>query len=177
MAKANILTPFIQSHEGGFCNHPKDPGGCTNKGVTLGTYQQFFGKNKTVEDLKKITDEEWNHIFKTGFWDKVKADEIQDQSVANIIVDWAYNSGAGRAIKEIQKVLEIPVDGVFGPKTLEAINSREPKELFSKLHTARENYYRGLKNFPTFGRGWLNRLNSIKYGSLSHGGKITEFEE
>lgn len=174
MAKADILAPFIRSHEGGFANHPKDPGGATNKGVTLKTYQSFF-PGKTVEDLKKITDQEWNHIFKSGFWDKVRADEIHDQSVANLIADWAYNSGVGGAAKEIQKVLGVPVDGIIGPKTIEAINTREPKELFASLHQARGNYYRGLKNFSTFGKGWMNRLNSIGYGSLSHGGTTTKF--
>lgn len=176
MAKADILAPFIQSFEGGFANHPKDPGGATMKGVTLATYRSYFGKNKTVEDLKKISNQEWNHIFKSGFWDKAKADEIENQSVANLIVDWMYNSGPG-IIKKIQEIIGVSPDGVIGPKTIEVINNQDSKELFIKLHTARDKYYKGLKNFPTFGKGWLRRNNSIHFGKLTLGnGKIINFE-
>ena len=77
MAKAEILKPFILSWEGGFSITPGDKGGATNKGITIATYRSVFGKERTVEDLKTITDVEWMHIYKSFFWDKWKADEIK----------------------------------------------------------------------------------------------------
>ena len=89
MAKAELLKPFILRWEGGFVDDPLDRGGATNKGITIGTFRNFYGKEATVEQLKNITDEQWLHIFKCGFWDKWKADDINNQSIADIVVDWA----------------------------------------------------------------------------------------
>lgn len=166
MADSKILQPFILSWEGGFGNHPQDPGGATMKGVTLATFQSVYGKNKTVQDLKNITDEQWHHIFKTLFWDKCKVDQIGSQSIANLIVDWAYNSGTGTAIKKVQKIVGTSVDGIVGPKTLEAINKRDRLSLFNEIYIARENFFKSLKTFPTFGKGWMRRLRSIGFGWL-----------
>ena len=86
MAKAELLKPFILRWEGGFVDDPLDRGGATNKGITIGTFRNFYGKDATVEQLKNITDEQWLHIFKSGYWDKWKADDIENQSIANIVV-------------------------------------------------------------------------------------------
>lgn len=171
MAKSEILMPFILSWEGGYGNHPQDKGGPTNKGVTLDTFRSFYGKERTIEDLKKITDEQWLHIFKTGFWDRWRADEIENQSLANLVVDWVYNSGKW-GITKVQKILGVKVDGVVGPKTLAALNAQDPQLLFRKIHSAREIFIRGLSNFAVFGRGLLNRNDAIGFGWLKYGGKI-----
>lgn len=166
MADSKILVPFILSWEGGYGNHPEDKGGPTMKGVTLTTFRQFFGAGKTVEDLKKITDEQWHTIFKKGFWDKCGADRIGSQSVANLLVDFTYHSGPGIAIPKIQKIVGVKTDGIVGPKTLDAINRKDRLQLFEQLHKERENFLRTRSNFPTFGKGWLRRLNSIGFGWL-----------
>lgn len=165
MADPKILKPFLLSWEGGFVNHPKDPGGATNKGVTLATFRSYYGKDKTINDLKNITDEQWLHIFKKGYWDKWKADEIKSQSIANLVVDWVYNSGK-YGITKVQSLLGVTADGIVGPKTLAALNAQDPQTFFKKLHSAREIFYRGLSNFKTFGTGWLRRNNSIGFGWL-----------
>lgn len=169
MADPKILQPFILSWEGGYANLPQDKGGPTNKGVTLKTFQSFYGKNKTIQDLKNITDEQWLHIFKTGFWDKWKADQINSQSIANIVVDWVYNSGKW-GITKVQSILGVTADGIVGPKTLQALNSQDSQILFKRIHQAREIFFRSLSNFNVFGKGWLNRNNSIGYGWLSYNG-------
>ena len=169
MAKAEILKPFILSWEGGFSITPGDRGGATNKGITIATYHSVFGKERTVEDLKTITDIEWMHIYKSLFWDKWKADEIKSQSIANLLVDWTWNSGARYGIKLPQKVLGVSIDGVVGSKTIAAINNYpDEKELFAKLWKEREDFFKRIavgaqKKFLT---GWLNRLNGIQYGYL-----------
>lgn len=179
MAKAEILKPFILSWEGGYNCVPGDSGGHTNLGVTLATYRSVFGKDRTVEDLKTLTDIEWMHIYKSLFWDKWRADEIRSQSIANLVVDWMWNSGAKYGIKIPQKVLGVSIDGIVGPKTLAAINSYpNERELFCKLWQEREDFYNRIAVGPKkkFLKGWLNRLNGIHYGRLvCNGGKIVDY--
>ena len=163
----NDIVKFIKKWEGGFANHPSDPGGATNMGVTLSTFRSFYGRNKTVTDLKNMTTEQWMHIFKVGFWDRWQADKIECQSIANLLVDWIWASGV-YGIKYPQQVLGVTVDGKVGPKTLAAINKYpNQKELFQKLWNRRKKHFEDIvKNRPAsrvFLRGWLNRLNDLKW--------------
>lgn len=176
MANINLYTPFLASWEGGFVKLPGDPGGYTNKGITLATWKSM-GYDKDgdgdidVNDLRAITNEDMETILKEKFWDKWKADNITSQSIANLLVDWLYNSGA-YGIKIPQRVLGVAQDGKVGPKTLAAINNtKDKKALFEKLKEARANYLRNLvKNKPSnskFLKGWLRRVNAINWRSLS----------
>jgi len=178
MAKAEILKPFILSWEGGFVNDPHDRGGATNKGVTIGTFRQVFGKDKTVADLKAITDEQWMTIFRKYYWDKWKADGINSQSIANLLVDWLWASGS-YGVKIPQRVLGVSIDGIVGTKTIAAINGyKNEKELFTKLWKEREAFFTRIAvgSQKKFLRGWLNRLNGIKYGKLvCNGGKVIDY--
>ena len=169
MANHLLLIPKVLKWEGGFVNHPSDKGGPTNKGVTLSTFRKYFGKTKTVDDLKNITNEQWQYIFKNGYWDRWKADEIKTQSIAELLVDWVYNSGVW-GIKYPQQVLGVVPDGVVGPKTLASINNyANQEELFNRLWNRRKKHYEDIvKKNPSqkvFLRGWLNRLNSFRYNS------------
>lgn len=168
MAKAEILKPFILSWEGGFANVKGDRGGATNKGVTIATFRSVFGQDKTVEDLKRMTDDQWMTIFKKYFWDKWSATSITSQAIANLLVDWVWASGA-YGIKLPQKVLGVKIDGVVGAKTLAAINNYpNQQELFRKLWKEREDFFNriGTGTQKKFLKGWLNRLNGIKYDRL-----------
>lgn len=178
MAQTEILQPFILSWEGGFVNDPDDKGGATNKGVTIATYRHVFGQYKTVDDLKHITDAEWLTIFKKYFWDKWKADQIKDQSIANLLVDWVWTSGK-YGITIPQKAMGLTADGIVGPKTLRAINGYyNQHELFTFLWKQRLAYFKRIATGQQrkFLKGWLNRLNGIKYGKLTlNGGKVVMF--
>jgi lysozyme family protein len=168
MADYHFLKPFILSWEGGFAILKGDRGGATNKGVTIATFRSFFGKNKTVEDLKNITDAQWDTIFLQGFWNKWLADQIEDQSIANLLVDWVYNSGKWGIIHP-QRVLGVKDDGIVGPRTIGAINGYpDQKELFEKLWKSRQDYYKRIAKGEQarFLNGWLRRLNCIRYGYL-----------
>lgn len=166
MADYKKLVPFVLKWEGGFVNDKNDLGGCTNKGVTLATFQSYFGKGKTATDLKNITDEQWNTIFKKGFWDKWKADDITDQNVANILVDWYWCSG-NYGIKIPQRVLGVVVDGVIGFKSIAAVNAKDGKALFKQLKQERLDFIdRICQTRPQnkkYKKGWLNRINALKY--------------
>ena len=172
MANHKILAPFIRYYEGGFVNDKDDPGGATNKGVTLATFRSIFGKNKTVSDLKNITGSQWDIIFKKYYWDKCKADRISNQSIANMFVDFAWHSGLGNAVPIMQKVagLHNP-DGIVGDITLTAINAYpNQKALFESLKKARMDFLKGRKMWWKYGKGWTNRVSAIEYGSLYYGG-------
>ncbi len=177
MADSKVLKPFVLSFEGGYCNNRSDRGGATNKGVTIATFRSVFGKDKTIEDLKNITDEQWEYIFKKYYWDACKADLIKDQSVANLLVDFAYNSGVARVSRFIQKIVGVTADGIIGSKTINAINSypRGQRQLFATLKQRRKKHYDGIVEADPkqkkFYDGWMNRLGDIGYGTLTYKGK------
>lgn len=164
MAVYTKLIPIVLKWEGGYAGNI-DGMICTMKGVTLATYRKFFGKDKTCKDLKEITNAEWDLIFKEGFWDRWKADDIESQAIANLLVDWCWASGV-YGIKLPQRVLGVVDDGIVGKKTLAAINDYlDKKELFQKLWNRRKKHFQDIaKNGKEkFLKGWLNRLNDFKY--------------
>ena len=171
MADVKKLIPHILKWEGGYVNDPDDLGGETNKGVTFKTYQHYckvVGKVKpTIGDLQRLTDEEFEDILRTLYWNVCKADFIESQSVANMLVDWAWHSGNVTAIKRFQKVLGVKEDGIIGKVTLAAANSRSPLPLFGEFRQERIDYLNEIvKARPTNGkflRGWMNRINGLQF--------------
>jgi lysozyme family protein len=164
MAVYTKLIPIVLKWEGGYAGNI-DGMTCTMKGVTLATYRKYFGKNKNCKDLKAITNAEWDLIFKEGFWDRWKADDIESQAIANLLVDWCWASGV-YGIKLPQRVLGVKDDGIVGKKTIAAINDYpDKKELFQKLWNRRKKHFQDIaKNGKEkFLKGWLNRLNDFKY--------------
>jgi lysozyme family protein len=164
MAKYTKVIQKILKWEGGYAGNI-DGATCTMKGVTLATYRRFFGNEKNCKHLKEITQAEWDYIFKKGFWDRWKADEIKNQSIAELVVDWCWASGVW-GIKLPQRVLGVKDDGVVGPKTLAAINNYEDQEeLFNKLWNRRKKHFQDIAKGgkAKFLGGWLRRLNDFKY--------------
>lgn len=176
MARLEILAPFILSWEGGYNKVKGDKGGATNKGVTLETWRRYgYDKNGdrviNEKDVMLITEEDAvGRILRPVYWNKWRADEIQCQAIANLVVDWYWNSGI-YGIKIPQKVLRVSIDGSVGPKTISAINSHPDKrELYRRLWKERKEYYERLvtKN-PSqskFMAGWMNRLNGMGWDRL-----------
>jgi len=175
MAKIEILAPFILSWEGGYNKVKGDKGGATNKGVTLATWRRY-GYDKDGDgdiderDVMLITEYDAIYeIMKPVYWDKWRADEIECQAVANLVVDWYWNSGA-YGIKLPQKILSVAMDGVVGPKTIAAINSYpDQKALFQQLWKERKAFFERRGAIPSqkkFLPGWLNRLNGIGWDRL-----------
>lgn len=169
MADYTKLKTFILKWEGGFSAHPNDTGGATNKGITIATFRYYLGKEKTVAELKKLTDEQWDYIFLKGYWNPFKADNIINQSIANICVDWAWASGTTTAIRQVQRLLGVTVDGMVGNITLSAINKSDQQLLFSRIKAQRLDFVNNIvKRNPSqkvFLKGWTNRINAIKYSS------------
>ena len=169
MANFNLLKPILLRNEGGFVNHPADKGGPTNKGITFATWKTYCKRKlkvATVESLRAMTDAEWTEIIKTMYWDKCLADHINDQNIANLLVDWYVNSGTV-ATRHIQRLVDVTADGIIGPRSLNAINSAPALSLFWRLHQDRIDFYRHrAKTKPSqavFLQGWLNRVNAFTY--------------
>ena len=116
--------------------------------------------------MKNLSEKDWAEILKTLYWDRWKADNIVSQSVANILVDWVWASGVN-GIKIPQQILGVAADGIVGVKTLAALNARNPKELFEEIKEARVQFIEDIcRKRPAnnkFKKGWLNRINSLKY--------------
>ncbi len=174
MAKLETLWPFILSWEGGFANVPGDRGGATKYGVTISTWKaQGYDKDGDgdidVDDLKLITEKDAMRICRLNFWNRWRADEIRSQSVANLLVDWVWGSGK-HGIVIPQQLLGVKADGIVGPKTLAALNAQDARTFFYKAWNRRKEFLNTIcVNRPTnykFLAGWLNRLHSVRYGSL-----------
>ena len=149
----------ILHHEGGYVNHPKDPGGETNLGVTKRVYEEWGG----TKDMKDLTVEDVAPIYKKNYWDRVKGDDLPN-GLDLCIFDFAVNAGPGRAAKMIQKMIGVTVDGGIGPNTLRALGLYEEEvggvaEVIVEYQKQRQLYYESLSTFDTFGRGWTRRVD------------------
>ena len=168
MAKFDKYAPTLLQIEGGFVNHPEDKGGITNIGVTLDTYREYCGQEKTVKDLQNMSYGTWQKIMKDLYWDKVRGDDIDNQALAEIIADWAVNSGA-TGIRKVQEILGCKPDGIVGPITLSLINTSDPETLHDRIWKARQQFYINIvtrnPSQKVFMNGWMNRLNQFNWES------------
>lgn len=188
MATLDTLVPFILKWEGGFVNDPADRGGATNKGVTLATYTAYRkakgGRIPTANDLKRLTHSEWVEILRAMYWNRWQADHIENQAVAELLVDWVWCSGS-HGIRIPQRVLGVEADGKVGAQTLAALNAADPDTLFNRLYEARKDFLQTITRNSVahyekrigrkateaermkhtnarFLKGWLNRLEDLK---------------
>ncbi|MFZ4523209.1 MAG: glycoside hydrolase family 108 protein [Bacteroidales bacterium] len=171
MADVNLLAPKIFKWEGGFVNDPLDRGGATNMGVTMATWRQV-GYDKDGDgdidtaDMRLLTRADALVVLKKNYWDRWKADQILNQSVADILVDWVWASGTW-GVKIPQRLLGVGDDGFVGTKTITALNSANPQAFHAKVVEARKQFIGDIiKGDPTqerFRKGWLNRLMDFKF--------------
>lgn len=196
MAKFLLYAPTLLKHEGVDSDHKDDPGGLTRFGVTIATWREYgWDKDRDGDvdeaDLKVITYDDAMKIYKPKYWDKLRADEINNQEVANIIFDHGVNAGISRAAKMAQAILNLyfgqnlSIDGKIGPATLKVLNSVDPGKFHDEFKKLRKDYYNYLANnlnkvrmkvipflkqlgiapqekLKKFIDGWLNRVNSFK---------------
>ena len=148
----------ILHHEGGYVNHPKDPGGETNLGVTKRVYEEWGG----TKDMKDITVEDVAPKYKKNYWDRVKGDDLPS-GLDLCVFDFGVNEGTGRSAKYLQRMIGTVADGGIGPNTLRAlgnyVESEGLEQTIRNFQEARQKYYESLKTFETFGRGWTRRVD------------------
>lgn len=143
----------LLGHEGGFVDHPEDPGGATRWGIT----QRIARKHGYTGDMRNFPIEEARRIARAEYWDKVRADDVPD-ALRFDLFDGAYNSGPPQAIKWLQRAAGADDDGVIGPKTLTAVRAANPHLLAKRYNGHRLQFMTDLKTWPTFSRGWARRI-------------------
>jgi lysozyme family protein len=156
----------LKVHEGGYVDHPDDPGGATMKGVTQRTYNAYLRRRgRTVQPVREITDDEVEDIYRRQFWDAVRADELP-QGVAYCVFDAAVNSGVDQAVKWLQRVIGAKVDGIVGEETLSLAEQTDPVHLINVFCDKRLAFMRRLSHWPTFKDGWTRRVAEVRSQSL-----------
>jgi len=147
----------ILHHEGGYVNHPEDPGGETNLGVTKRVYQEWGG----TKDMKDLTFDDVAPIYRKNYWDKMKCEDLPS-GLDLCVFDFGVNAGPGRAAKYLQTLIGTVADGGIGPNTLaklkEYTDETGVKETITNYQNERQSYYEKLSTFKTFGRGWTRRV-------------------
>ena len=151
----NSAVEKVFTWEGGYSNHPQDPGGPTNYGITIADVKAYINPNATDNDVKNITKAQAKEIYRTKYWKTSYYDCDKLASGVDLAVfDFGVNSGPSRA----KKYLDLSVGG-------------PDEETVNKIFDYREKFLRGLSTFPTFGNGWLNRIKDMRATSLAWVGK------
>lgn len=151
----------ILHHEGGYVNHPADPGGMTNLGVTKRVWEEWVGHEVDEKAMRALTPEIVAPLYKVKYWDKIKGDDLPS-GVDYCVFDAAVNSGPSRAAKWLQGCVGVEQDGGIGPKTLAAVAAFDPKELVEDYAKRRLSFLMDLKTWPTFGKGWGRRVAEVQ---------------
>lgn len=148
-------------HEGGFVNHPKDPGGATNLGITKATLEKWLGRKVTIAEMKLLTPAIVQPIYKQRYWDEVNGDKLP-KGLDYAVYDFAVNSGPARAAMALQRLVGVADDGHIGPLTLKAIAKHDVRILIDRLCTERLAFMQRLSNWPVFGGGWRRRVIGVE---------------
>lgn len=156
---------LVLKHEGGYTNHPSDPGGPTNLGITLANFRKFVKPDGTVADLKRLTVAQAAICYRRQYWDAVLGAELPS-GVDYAVFDFAVNSGPSRAAKYLQRVVGAVQDGKIGPATLRAVRARKPENVVAQLCDARLAFVQALNTWPVFGKGWGRRIADVKATAL-----------
>jgi lysozyme family protein len=151
----------VLHHEGGFVNHPADPGGMTNLGVTKKVWEEWVGHEVDEKTMRGLTPEIVGPMYKAKYWDKVKGDDLPS-GVDYAVFDAAVNSGPGRAAKWLQSCVGVEPDGGIGPKTLAAVAAFDPSELVEDYAKRRLSFLMDLPHWGTFGKGWGRRVAAVQ---------------
>lgn len=159
----------VLRHEGGYSDHPSDPGGATNMGITRKTLARWR-KISPWTDLPKsavkaLSRAEAAQIYRAQFWNPCKAGAMP-AGIDLAVFDFAVNSGPDRAVRVLQAALGVAADGEVGPKTLAALRSADNKALINAICDRRLAFLRGLATFPVFGRGWTSRVAAVRAAAL-----------
>lgn len=155
----------ILHHEGGYVNHPKDPGGMTNLGVTKRVWEEWVGHEVSEKIMRELTPEIVGPMYKVKYWDKIKGDDLPT-GVDYVVFDAAVNSGPGRAAKWLQACVGVEPDGGIGPKTLAAVNAFDANQLIEDYAKRRLSFLMDLQTWDTFGKGWGRRVAEVQKTGL-----------
>jgi lysozyme family protein len=162
--------PIILKHEGGYVDHPRDPGGATNLGVTIGTLSSWLGRPATKAEVRALTPETVAPIYRRNYWDAVKGDQLP-RGVDLVTFDAGVNSGPSRGARWTQAAAGVKQDGKIGPATLNALRIAAPTTIIRGATDARLAFMQSLKIWNTFGKGWGRRVGEVRAMALAWAGE------
>lgn len=152
-------------YEGGYVDHPADPGGATNMGITLATLRAWRGKPVSKADVRFLTKMEAGEIYRNKYWNAVRGDDLP-RGIDLAVFDWAVNSGPVAAIKALQKAVGTTPDGYIGAVTIREVCKKDSAALIKTLCDKRGSFFQSLKTFRVFGRGWMRRVAEVRNAAL-----------
>jgi len=156
----------LLAHEGGYTNHPSDPGGPTNFGITIYDYRKYVKPNATADDVRAMKIGEAKAIYRAKYWDAQRCDELP-AGVDYSVFDYGVNSGTGRSGKVLRRVVGLPdTTHAVTDEVLRAVAKRDPKALVVAINDERLAFLMRLKTWPVFGKGWGARVAAVKSVSL-----------
>lgn len=163
MAKSNFAAclDVTLKHEGGYSDHPSDPGGATNRGITIGRLSEVRGRKVSKSEVKALSMAETRQIYERYYWRPVQGDSLP-HGIDLVVFDFAVNSGPARGARYLQWVVGTKQDGVVGPDTLAATVMSNGKGVIQQLCARRLSFVRGLSTFSVFGRGWSRRIADVE---------------
>jgi len=156
---------LVLIEEGGFVNHPEDPGGATNLGITKKAYEDWVNTVTSVERIKSLRVSDVRPIYRTKYWNPVRADDLPD-GINLIVFDAAVNSGPRRAARWLQRCVHAEVDGAIGPKTLAITKTCDPAVVIRQFQQERLFFLQSLDIWKTFGKGWEKRVRRMQDSAL-----------
>lgn len=161
--KDNFLDALsaVLHHEGGYVNHPSDPGGMTNLGCTKRVWEEWVGHPVDEKAMRALTPADVAPLYKAKYWDKIKGDELPD-GVDYVVFDAAINSGPGRAAKWLQQAVGAVPDGAIGPGTLAKVAAMPASDIVEKYQQIRLEFLQSLQTWETFGKGWGRRVQEVQ---------------
>ena len=156
----------LLAHEGGYVNHPSDPGGPTNFGITLADYRRYRKPDATAADVRAMKVGDANAIYRAKYWNAQRCDQLP-AGVDYSIFDYGVNSGTGRSGKVLRRVLGLPdKTSLVNDEVLRAVAKRDPKALVAAINDERLAFLKHLKTWPVFGAGWSRRVAEVRSVSL-----------
>ena len=164
MSVFDTIFERLMLHEGGYVNHPNDPGGETIWGVTKRVAQAhgYYG------DMRKLPKSTAKAITEKSYYKAVKGDQL-DRLSAWQLTDAAYNHGNRQAVKFLQRAVGASADGLIGPRTLEAVAAMDKNDVVLLFNAERIDFYTGLRGWVSFGKGWARRIvGNLRYAAADN---------
>ena len=157
----------LLTHEGGYTDHPSDPGGPTNFGITIHDYRQYVRPNATAADVRAMPLGEAKRIYREKYWDALRCDELP-AGVDYAVFDYGVNSGVGRSAKVLKRVLGLDASsGSMTAPVIAAATKRKASELIVAICDERLRFLQSLRTWPVFGKGWSRRVGEVREAALA----------
>jgi lysozyme family protein len=156
-------------HEGGYSDHPSDPGGPTNWGITIHDARAYWRKDATAADVRNMPIDVAKDIYRSKYWDAMRCDDLP-AGVDYAVFDYGVNSGIARAAKVLQRFVGANVDGEIGPDTIAATAPADAAELINQICDERLAFLQSLRTWGVFGNGWGRRVREVRAAAVSMAG-------